>query len=132
MNEIFKSIYSYFSAEPHNAFYTAIGGRLFYGEAPQGGTEPYAVFFGVAAVPDDTFTEELDDISIQFNCYSGSSSPSEAGELLKKCRDLFDGAKLTVVGNRDIKLFRELSTPPWKNGDAWITSIEFTLLMQED
>ena len=86
----------------------------------------------MAAVPDNTFTEEIDDISIQFNCYSGLSSAIEAGELLKKCRDLFDGTELTVIGNRDIKLSRELSTPAWKNGDMWITSIEFTLLMQED
>lgn len=132
MNELFKSIYSYFSAEPHNAFYTALGGRLYYGQAPQECTKPYAVYFGVAAVPDDTFTEELDDISIQFNHYSDSSSPLEAGELLQKCRTFFDGAELTVVGNRDVQLFRELSTPAWKNGDAWITSIEFTLFMQED
>ena len=132
MNELFKSIYSLFAAEPHNAFYTAIGGRLYYGEAPQECTKPYAVFFGVAAVPENTFTEEIDDISIQFNCYSGLSSAIEAGELLKKCRDLFDGTELTVTGNRDIKLSRELSTPAWKNGDAWITSIEFTLFMQED
>lgn len=132
MNELFKSIYSYFAAEPHNAFYTVIGGRLYYGQAPQECAKPYGVYFGVAAVPDDTFGEEIDDISIQFNLYSDNSSPIEAGELLKKCRDHFDGAKLTVVGNRDVQLFRELSTPPWKNGDTWITSIEFTLLMQED
>jgi hypothetical protein len=86
----------------------------------------------VTAVPEDTFGEEIDDISIQFNHYSGTSSALEAGELLKKCRALFDKTKLTVVGNRDIQLFRELSTPSWKNGDTWITSIEFTLLMQED
>ena len=132
MNELFKSIYSHFLAEPHNAFYNALSGRLFYGEAPQECTKPYAVYFGVAAVPDNTFTEEIDDISIQFNCYSGLSSAIEAGELLKKCRDLFDGTELTVTGNRDIQLFREFSTPAWKNGDAWITSIEFTLFMQED
>ncbi len=132
MNELLKSIYSYFIAEPHNAFYTALGGRLFCGEAPQEGVTPYSVFFGVAAVPEDTFGEEIDDISIQFNHYSGSSSPSEAGELLKKCRDLFDRAELTVVGKKDVQLFRELSTPAWKNGETWITSIEFTLFMQED
>lgn len=131
MNELFKSIYSYFIAEPHNAFYTALGERLYYGEAPQECAKPYAVFHGVAAMPDDTFGEELDDISIQFNCYSGSSSPTEAGELLKKCRDLFDGTELTVTGNKDVKLFRELSVPAWKNGETWITSIGFTLLLQE-
>ena len=132
MNELFKSIYSHFSTEPHNVFYTALDGRLFYGQAPQECTKPYAVYFGVAAVPEDTFSEEIDDISIQFNHYSETSSAIEAGELLKKCRDLFDGMELTVTGNRNIKLFRELSTPAWKNGDTWITSIEFTLLMQED
>lgn len=132
MNELFKSIYSYFIAEPHNDFYTAVGGRLYYGEAPQECARPYAVFFGVSSVPDDTFSEELDDISVQFNCYSANNSPIEAGELLQTCRAVFDKAELIVVGSRDVQLFREFSTPPWKNGDTWVVSIEFSILIQED
>ncbi len=131
MNELFKSINAYFISEPHNAFYTAVAGRLYYGDAPQNCSKPYAVFFGVSSVPDDTFSEEIDDISIQFNCYSDSSSPIESGELLTKCRTLFDDAVLDVTGNRDVQLLRNFSTPPWKNEDVWITSIEFNLLMQE-
>ena len=132
MNELFKSIYAYSIAEPHNAFYIATGGRLYYGDAPQGCSKPYAVFFGVVSVPDDTFSEEIDNISIQFNCYSSLNSPVEAGELLKKCRALFDDTTLTVTGSKDVQLLREMSTPPWKNGDMWITSIEFNLLKQEN
>lgn len=131
MNNLYSAIYSYFIAEPHNDFYTAIGGRLFYGEAPQEGATPYAVFFGITAMPGDTFGETIDDISIQFNCYSGNSSSIEVGELLEKCRALFDKADLEVSGNRDVQLFREMSTPPWKNGGTWVSSIEFKLLMQE-
>lgn len=131
MNALFKAIYAYFIAEPHNDFYTAIDGRLYYGEAPQDCSLPYSVFFGVTSIPEDTFQEEIDNISIQFNNYSELSSPIEAGELQEKCRNLFDRATLEIVGSKDIKLIREFSTPPWKNDETWITSIEFNTLIQE-
>ena len=135
MNELFKAIYGHFTEEieaVHNDFYIGIGGRLYYGQAPQEGAKPYAVFFGVSSVPNDTFSETIDDISIQFNIYSDLRSFTEAGSLQKKCRALYDGVTLEVVGSRDITLMRSLSVPAWKeNEDTWITSIEFENLIQE-
>lgn len=135
MNELFKAIYGHFTElieAVHNDFYLGIGGRLYYGQAPQECTKPYAVFFGVSSMPDDTFSETIDDISIQFNIYSDLRSFTEAGILQKKCRDLYDGMTLEVVDSRDIILRRSLSIPAWKeNEDTWITSIEFENLIQE-
>lgn len=135
MNEFFKSIYTHFTElieAVHNDFYLGIGGRLYYGQAPQECAKPYAVFFGVSSVPDDTFSEMIDDISIQFNIYSNLFSYTEAGSIQKKCRALYDGVTLEVVGSRDIILRRSLSIPAWKeNEDTWITSIEFENLIQE-
>ncbi len=136
MNELFKAIYEHFTEEieaVHNDFYIGMGGRLYYGYATQECAKPYAVFFGVSSVPDDTFSETIDDISIQFNIYSGLYSYTEAGSLQKKCRALYDGVTLEVVGNRDITLTRSMSIPPWKeNEDTWIATIEFENLIQED
>ena len=135
MNELFKAIYGHFAElieAVHNDFYIGIGGRLYYGQAPQECAKPYAVFFGVSSVPNDTFSEVIDDISIQFNIYSDLRSYTEAGSLQKKCRTLYDGATLEVVENRDITLMRSLSVPPWKEDEAtWIASIEFENLIQE-
>lgn len=136
MNELFKAIYTHFTAlieASHNDFYVGLGGRLYYGQAPQECAKPYAIFFGVTSVPDDTFSETIDDISIQFNIYSDLRSYTEAGSLQKKCRALYDGATLEVVENRDITLMRSLSVPPGKEDEAtWIASIEFENLIQED
>ena len=135
MNELFKSIVTHFTEiieAVHNDFYIGLGGRLYYGHAPQECAKPYAIFWNVASVPDDTFSETIDDISIQFNIYSDLYSYTEAGSLLQKCRALYDGAALEVVGSRDIILTRSMSIPPWKeNEDTWISTIEFENLIQE-
>ena len=135
MNEFFKSIYTHFTElieAVHNDFYIGMGGRLYYGQALQECAKPYAVFFGIASINNDTFSETIDDISIQFNIYSDLRSFTEAGSLQKKCRALYDGVILEVVGNRDITLMRSLSIPPWKEDeDTWIASIEFENLIQE-
>ena len=99
MNEFFKSIYTHFTElieAVHNDFYIGIGGRLYYGYAKQECAKPYAVFFGVSSVPNDTFSEIIDDISIQFNIYSDLRSFTEAGSLQKKCRALRPAPQLAL------------------------------------
>ncbi|WP_320055746.1 hypothetical protein [Desulfuromonas thiophila] len=129
MNAFFNALHALFATEPHNAFYSAIGGRFSYGEALPQGAKPYAVFFGVTSLPTDTFSEELDDFSFQVNVY-GSGTYQEVAVILSHCRALFDGAVLTVNGY-DIMITREMQTPPWRDGDLWAAAIEFSTIIQE-
>lgn len=131
MNNLFKSIYSHFIDTPHNDFYNSLNGRLYYGMAPQSCDYPYAVYFGVTSTPEDTLTEEIDEVTIQFNVYSELNTSTESGELLNQCRALFDKQDLEVTGSKDIYLTREFSTPSWRNGEVWVSSIEFSTLIQE-
>jgi hypothetical protein len=128
MNQLFKAIYSKF--RDGGDYFDAIEGRLYYGRAPQNCELPYAVFFGVTSTPEDTFGEEIDEISVQFNNYSDYSSYTQAGDLLEECRDCFDKKSIEVVDRRDVILNREFSTPPWEHDVVWVTSIEFSALMQ--
>lgn len=136
MNELFKSIYNNFTAiieAVHNDFYIGLDGRLYYGQAPQGCVSPYAVFFGVSSVQMDTFSEKIDEASIQFNIYSNLRSFTEVGTLQQECRDLYDLAAIEVPGNKDVILTRSMSIPPWKESEnVWISTIEFEAFVQED
>jgi hypothetical protein len=135
MINFFKAIQAYFDATPHNTFYTALGGRFEYGESDQqgaGGARPYAVYFGLPFITADTFSEDTDEGSFQINIYSDNSSSGESMTLLGLCKDLFDGVVLSPTGYRDVRLVKEMETPAWKSGEDWVTSIEFSILLQED
>jgi len=122
MNGFFQAIQNYFEVEPHNAFYTALGGEFYFAEA-LGNSSIYAVYFGMPGTPEDTWSNIIDDVSFQINCYA--DTPLLAGDLLEKCRDLFNGAKLSVSGYQDIYLQTQMFTPPWRDGDRWAASVEF-------
>jgi inosine-uridine nucleoside N-ribohydrolase len=80
---------------------------------------------------EDTFTEKIDGVSFQINIYSKNRSALEAMELSDHCLSLFDGAVIPVAGGRNVTLKRNLVTPPWKNGDEWVASIELSTFLQE-
>ena len=129
MNNLITAIYTLFSTT--NDFNTNLGGRLYYGKTPQKCEYPYAVYFGVTSSPEDTFGEEIDEVSFQFNIYSDENSSVEVSNLLTDCRNLFDKKDLEVTGSKDVYLTREFSTPPWNNDEIWVSSIEFSTLIQE-
>ena len=130
MKEFFESIYSKFSEEPNNSFYTLLSGRMSYGEADEDCMDPYAVFFGLPCVPNDTFTEKINEVYFQINIYS--SDKDDVFNAIEPCLSLFDGVTLEVANHKDIKLNRELVTPPWKNDLMWCVSIEFSGLLQNN
>lgn len=129
MNAFFTALCDLFKAEPHNAFHNSIEGRFSYGETVEGGSKPYAVFFGLPCISADTFTEKIDELSFQVNVYTNGNY-LEAGTILQYCRDLFDGAVL-IVNDLDVVITREMETPPWRNGGLWTASIEFNAIIQE-
>lgn len=120
MNAFFQAIQTLF--ETTNTFNTALSGEFYYAEA-LGGSMPYAVYFGMPGIPEGTWSNDIDDVSFQVNCFA--STASEAGELLTKCRSLFDGSSLTITGYQNMKLQIEMFTPPWRDGDRWVVSAEF-------
>lgn len=90
-----------------SAFSTAVGGRIYLDDAPDKATFPYCVYFIVSAVPNDTFSEKLDDILIQFDLYSMSKGATEITGLYNKLTSLFDGCSLTVTDALSLSFSRE-------------------------
>ena len=96
MNALLTGIYTKFNAA--NTFKTAVGSRLYTRYAPQGTAFPYAVLDIVTGIGDWNFTQEFDDIDVQINLYSKSTSETEIGTLYSTLRALYDDCALTVVG----------------------------------
>jgi len=97
-----KALYSRFTAltgEAHNSFYTAIGGRLYEGSAPDTAAKPYAVYFIVSAPKDKTFSEEYTDFSLQLSIFSSNSSSGEIKLAYHYAHTLFDEQPLTITGS---------------------------------
>ena len=129
MIDFFNELYALFAADTGGGFYTAVNGRFSYGKALAQSQAPYAVFFGVTNSPEDTFTEELDELTFQVNAYSNGTY-KDAAQIVKYCRDLFDGAVVTVNGY-EIEIQREQQVPPWLDGELWVASIVFTVIIEE-
>ena len=66
--------------------------------APQGVAFPYAVVSLPVELGDWMFVENFDDIDVQFNLFSQSTSETEIGTMLTNLRARFDDTTLTVAG----------------------------------
>lgn len=90
-----------------SAFSTAVGGRIYLDDAPDKATFPYCVFFIVSAVPNDTFSEKLDDILIQFDLFSTSKGATEITGMYNKLTTLFDDCDLTITDALSLSMSRQ-------------------------
>ena len=93
-------------AGSHNAFWTAIGGRLFQGEAPEGTVYPYGVFFHINNNQIDNFKTKMDDIILQLSIFSEKSSPVEVHDAMTEARSFLDDCSLTISGGILVSFYR--------------------------
>lgn len=76
-----------------------VGGRIYLDEAPDEAAYPRIVFLIVTDVPEKTFTEDYENIDIQFSLYSISESPAEIVDMHADLKTLFDECSLTITGS---------------------------------
>lgn len=82
MKALTAGLYEYLMLENRTeSFWMAIGGRLYDTEAPQGAEFPYAVYSIVSDTDIDTFTENMNQVYIQFSLFSGLSSSGEVKDI---------------------------------------------------
>jgi hypothetical protein len=84
-----------------NDFNTDVSGRLFFVEAPEGtnlSDGPYAIFFIISDTDDDTFSENMKEVYIQFSLFSGASSATEIMNMDTHLATLFKDKIFTVTG----------------------------------
>jgi len=96
-----------FSKITGSAFSTSIGGRLYKSRAPQNATWPYVVYYLISDVPADTFTERLEDVTIQFSIFSNASGTTEIEDIFTNLKALFDYCSLTITGNAHLLMQRQ-------------------------
>ena len=96
MNELMAAITTKFKTT--NDLNTALSGRMYPHEARQGVSFPYAVYYVVSSFTDYTFSDEQEDVSIQFSLFSEDDSVGPIGILYNKLTALFDDQRLTVSG----------------------------------
>jgi len=95
LNALLTAIFTRFTGSD---FSSDIGGRMYSRYAPQGVTFPYAVVSIPVGLSDWMFVERFDDVDVQFNLFSQSTSEVEIGTMLTNLRARYDDTTLTVVG----------------------------------
>lgn len=122
---------------PSTALYAIIGDRLFKGRAPDGATYPYAIFMLISDVPADTFTEDLDDILIQFSLFSSASSSGEAEDMYAALKTLYDDCSLNISPTTLIWMKRENAilmvedhTTPEGTQEVWAYHVDYNIIQQ--
>lgn len=132
-NDLFTGIYTHFSAEPHNDFYNGVEGRLEYVRGLPEWVDNYSIMDGTGFHAHDTFDSEIDEAFVQFSLFS--TSRLTCGELLKKCKALFDGVLISIPNHYPVKLKRELQLPPTLSDnieiELWQAVIEFDCMIQK-
>ena len=136
MKELTKAIFSKLSG---SSLETAISGRLFKGRAPQGTDYPYIVFFVVSDIPQSTYTENFEDVIIQFSLFSSASSSSEIEDLFIYLKALYDECAMTIASSTLIWMKRENATlmvedhtvpPPGSMIQVWHYAVDYMVKTQ--
>ena len=104
MKNLYTGLMTYFNTS--NNFNTAIGGRMFNTIAPENTPMPYCVFTHVVSTQADTFTEDMDEITLQFSIFSDSSSSTEVHDAMTYCKTLFDDCTFTVTSGVVVQFMR--------------------------
>jgi hypothetical protein len=134
MKNTIQGLFTLFNAG--NTFNTAISGRMYYSIAPAGTTladGPYAIVFVVSNVDNDTFTENQNDIYLQFSLYSGLSSPAEILDMETYLTAMLKDKTFAVSGATVVTTQRLQSNgPTWTPADLetgkegyWSTDVDF-------
>jgi hypothetical protein len=100
MKPIFDAIYAAFSADPAPQIHTDLGGRLYFMQAPQNATLPYAVYQPLSNVRSALFgPSRFADLLIQFDIYTSDSTAANAITYGSHLEDLYDHCSLDVSGS---------------------------------
>lgn len=122
-----------------SAFGTAIGNRLFKGQAPDGTEYPYSVYQLVTNSPERTFTEDFENTTIQFSLFSTASGTTEIENMFSALKALYDEQPLTITGSTLVWMRRattvfnvEDHTTPTGTQRAWSYKVDFEILESLD
>ena len=127
MQVLFESIYNKYNGD--ETLKAAITG-LYLEEAIQNAVYPYVVYHKISGVPDYTFTEDMENVIIQFDIYDDNSSSATINDIYTKLTALYDWCSLTVTNWNSIYMKRELDNLV-KENDIWHYFCQYRLEIQK-
>ena len=130
--EVAKAIKNYFKTS--NA-YSAVDGRLYFQQAPQDVTFPYAVFYFNGAsheeIMSNTSINNIVDVDLQFNLFDNSQDGgSRIADIAADFDNAFHWATINVSGYSYIKMQRDNIQPVIYIDEIWQVTINYTLGLQ--
>jgi len=128
MQVLFTGVYKKFN-DDITGLKTSVTG-LYLDRALQGTAYPYIVYHKISGRPDYTYTEDMENVLIQFNIYDDHSSSTTINDIYKKLTALFDWCVLTVEGWNSIYMKRELDILTREN-DVFNYMLEYRLEIQK-
>lgn len=123
MMDLFEAVMARFNQTP-NGFHTAVQGRLFHDEAPDGTETPYAVFEVQSGPTDQLF----DRCQVEFSIYDWSNDNTAIVLAAAELQKLFDNADLPDLGEHGNLGMERIATPHFlKDGQARRCNIEYEI-----
>lgn len=132
MKEIAQGIYGKFTETTgglHNALYLGLDGRLYHTQADQTTVFPFAVFTFISQGTEYTFTDEFENLVVQFSLFSLQKSSLEIEILRAKLTALYDWSSLTVSGYTHLYMRRINSRLMKDDRPAWHYSIDYRIFV---
>jgi len=114
-------------------FLTAVGSRVYFGQASQDTAFPCAVVNILSNVNDDTFSEEKEVITLSIAIYSNPSAgtAAEIMDIYSKLRARFDFAKPTITSWTTIQLEQINTIGPFKDDyGVWSITVDYKATVQ--
>jgi len=106
MKNLTTAIYSKLSG---SALAAHVSNQLFKGRAPDATEYPYIVYMVVTDVPEKTFSEDFENVIVQFSLFSAASGTTELEDMYTDLKTLYDDQELTVVGSTMIWMKRDMA-----------------------
>ena len=129
MEVLLEGIWDKFDIANGTALKAAVTG-MYFSEAPQGTAYPYVVYHKISGVPSYTWTEDMENVLIQFNIYDDSNSSTTINDIYTKLTALYDWCTLDVTGWDSIYMKREMDNLTREN-DIWDYFLQYRLEIQK-
>jgi len=127
MQVLFTGLWNKYNS---NAALKAVVSGMYLTEAPQGTAYPYIVYHKISGVADYTYTEDMENVIIQFSIFDDHSSSTTINDIYTKLTALYDWCSLTVVGWNSIYMKRELDMLT-RDNDIWHYMCQYRLEIQK-
>jgi len=120
--------------------YNDVAGRLFNGRAPEGAEYPYVVFLLVSDMPEKTYTEDFENVIIQFSLFSSTIyDTTEIEDMFTHLKALYDECSFEITDSTLIWMKRENATlmvedhtTPAGTVQVWHYAVDYSIMTSLD